>query len=276
MPLDRIPGRDDVFRDLRHRARTFAGRAKHPLSLQSTAGSNGDGFGLGWYGEHPEPGLYRETRPAWSDENLRYLCRHLRSHLFVAHVRAATGTAVMRQNCHLFACGCWMLMHNGFVGAGIGCGAEALIPDAYYPSRLGTTDSEAAFLAMMGTGLEGEPLRATRRVLQALVGLVCLTRHIYLRPHLSKEVTVIERAIAVENKRRAQRYGTDCIFASKDGPVTISEMLSRIIDDTAEDADALGCAAEIEHCRIIVDRGSSAEFQLRAYRENGDDIAAVS
>lgn len=30
-------------------------------SLQSTAGSNGDGFGLGWYGEHPEPGLYRET-----------------------------------------------------------------------------------------------------------------------------------------------------------------------------------------------------------------------
>ena len=36
-------------------------------SLQSTAGSNGDGFGLGWYGEHPEPGLYRETRPAWSD-----------------------------------------------------------------------------------------------------------------------------------------------------------------------------------------------------------------
>jgi len=68
-------------------------------SLQSTAGSNGDGFGLGWYGEHPEPGLYRETRPAWSDENLRYLCRHLRSHLFFAHVRAATGrTAIARRS----------------------------------------------------------------------------------------------------------------------------------------------------------------------------------
>ena len=104
----------------------------------------------------------------------------------------------------------------------------------------------------------------------------CLTRHLYLRPHLSKEVTAVERAIAVENKWRAQRYGTDCIFASKDGPVTISEMLSRIIDDTVEDADVLGCAAEIEHCRAIVDRGSSAEFQLRAYRDNGDDIAAVS
>jgi carboxylate-amine ligase len=104
----------------------------------------------------------------------------------------------------------------------------------------------------------------------------CLTRHLYLRPHLSREVTVVERAIAVENKWRAQRYGTDCIFASKDGPVTISELLTRIIDDIAGDATALNCAAEVEHCRTIVERGSSAEFQLRAYRENGDDIAAVS
>ena len=62
-------------------------------ALEATSGTNGDGFGLGWYGDHPEPGLYRETRPAWSDENLRYLCRHLHSHLFFAHVRAATGTS---------------------------------------------------------------------------------------------------------------------------------------------------------------------------------------
>src|ERR1700691_1769488 len=61
-------------------------------ALESTAATNGDGFGLGWYGEHPEPGLYREVRPAWSEENLRYLCRHIRSHLFFAHVRAATAT----------------------------------------------------------------------------------------------------------------------------------------------------------------------------------------
>lgn len=136
--------------------------------------TNGDGFGLGWYGEHPEPGLYRETRPAWSDENLRYLCRHLRSHLFFAHVRAATGTAVTRQNCHPFACGQWMFMHNGFVGSWnrLRRKVEALIPDAYYPSRLGTTDSEAVFLAIMGAGLDNDPLRATQAVLQSLVGLV--------------------------------------------------------------------------------------------------------
>src|SRR5215831_4479234 len=31
-------------------------------SLESTAATNGDGFGMGWYGEHAEPGLYREVR----------------------------------------------------------------------------------------------------------------------------------------------------------------------------------------------------------------------
>lgn len=86
----------------------------------------------------------------------------------------ATGTAVTRQNCHPFACGQWMFMHNGFVGSWnrLRRKVEALIPDAYYPSRLGTTDSEAVFLAMMGAGLDSDPLGATHRVLQALVTLV--------------------------------------------------------------------------------------------------------
>jgi hypothetical protein len=32
--------------------------------------ANGDGFGVGCCGERTDPGLYRELRPAWSDENL--------------------------------------------------------------------------------------------------------------------------------------------------------------------------------------------------------------
>jgi glutamine amidotransferase len=143
-------------------------------ALESTAGTNGDGFGLGWYGDHPEPGLYRETRPAWSDENLRYLCRHLHSHLFFAHVRAATGTAVTRQNCHPFASGRWLFMHNGFVGSWnrLRRKVEALIPDPLYPSRIGTTDSEAVFLAIVGAGVERDPVRATSKVLRELCRLV--------------------------------------------------------------------------------------------------------
>lgn len=141
-------------------------------ALEGTASTNGDGFGLGWYGEHPEPGLYREVRPAWSDENLRYLCRHIRSHLFFAHVRAATGTPTTRPNCHPFAVGTWMFMHNGFVGGWtkLRRQVESLIPDELYPARVGTTDSEAVFLAIMGAGAQRDPVAATERVLSRITG----------------------------------------------------------------------------------------------------------
>jgi predicted glutamine amidotransferase len=142
-------------------------------ALESTAATNGDGFGLGWYGEHPEPGLYREVRPAWSDENLRYLCRHIRSQLFFAHVRAATATPTTRPNCHPFVCGRWMFMHNGAVGnwARVRRKVEALIPDNFYPSRVGTTDSEAVFLAILGAGADRDPVAATLHTLAALTEL---------------------------------------------------------------------------------------------------------
>jgi predicted glutamine amidotransferase len=139
-------------------------------ALESTAATQGDGFGLGWYGDHPEPGLYREVRPAWSDENLRYLCRHIHSHLFFAHVRAATGTAITRPNCHPFACRTWMFMHNGYVGAWprLRRRVESLIPDEIYPSRAGTTDSEALFLAIVGAGIDRDPVAATVEVLSTV------------------------------------------------------------------------------------------------------------
>ena len=142
-------------------------------ALESMSSTNGDGFGLGWYGQHPEPGLYREVRPAWSDENLRYLCRHLQSHLYFAHVRAATGTPITRPNCHPFACGTWMFMHNGFVGnwSRLRRSVETLIPDKLYPARIGTTDSEAIFLAILGAGIE-QPVAAAEKILLAISALV--------------------------------------------------------------------------------------------------------
>jgi predicted glutamine amidotransferase len=142
-------------------------------ALESTAGTNGDGFGLGWYDHHPEPGLYREIRPAWSDENLRYLCRHLLSRLFFAHVRAATGTPISRPNCHPFACRGWLFMHNGFVGGWprLRRRIEGLIPDELFPSRIGTTDSEALFLAILGAGID-DPVAATGRVLSQASAMV--------------------------------------------------------------------------------------------------------
>jgi glutamine amidotransferase len=122
--------------------------------------TNGDGFGIGWYGSRDEPGIYRELRPAWSDENLLAICRQVRSPLFFAHVRAATGTATMRANCHPFAQGRYLFMHNGQIGgyARIKRKLEAMLPDRYYDARQGTTDSELIFLLALARAEEGAGL----------------------------------------------------------------------------------------------------------------------
>jgi predicted glutamine amidotransferase len=148
-------------------------------ALESTAATNGDGFGLGWYGEHSEPGLYREVRPAWSDDNLRYLCRHIQSRLFFAHVRSATGTPTTRPNCHPFASGRWMFMHNGLIGnwTRVRRAIEALIPDHLYGSRIGTTDSEAIFLAILGAGADRDPIEAVMRTIAAATDIVNAEGH---------------------------------------------------------------------------------------------------
>src|SRR3546814_4163740 len=69
-------------------------------ATEAKSPTNGDGFGIGWYGERPEPGLYREVLPAWNDPNLRNLAYQIRAGLFFAHVRASTGTASSRSEEH--------------------------------------------------------------------------------------------------------------------------------------------------------------------------------
>ncbi len=153
---------------------------EHSLLVQSMHASeaktatNGDGFGIGWYGERETPGLFREIRPAWSDENLRAICAHMRSALFFAHVRASTGTASTRANCHPFTYGEWMFMHNGQIGgyARVRRRVEDLIPDALYAGRNGTTDSEAIFLTALGADIEADAPTAFRRTLGRIESLM--------------------------------------------------------------------------------------------------------
>ena len=145
----------------------------HSLVHQSLCASeaktatHGDGFGLGWYGERPEPGLYRDLRPAWSDDNLLSICAQVRSKLFFAHVRAATGTATARANCHPFSHGTCLFMHNGQVGgyAHVRRALENMIPDSLYAERHGTTDTEAIFLAAIAQGVAKDAVGAFSRVL---------------------------------------------------------------------------------------------------------------
>jgi len=150
---------------------------------ESKTPTNADGFGIAWYGDRTEPGLYRDTLPAWSDPNLRSITHQVRSGLFLAHVRASTGTATSRNNCHPFANGCWSFMHNGQVGGfeSFRKHADMMIPDDLYPHRKGATDSEALFLIAIAEGLYEDPRGAMQR---AVGRLETLSREYGHKPHM--------------------------------------------------------------------------------------------
>ncbi|MFM2042621.1 MAG: hypothetical protein RLY86_1197 [Pseudomonadota bacterium] len=148
---------------------------RQSLSAQrSVAPTNGDGFGLGWYGHLEAPGLYRDTMPAWNDTNLRSLAEQIRSPLFFAHVRASTGTATSRLNCHPFRYGRWMFMHNGQIGGwtAVRQDVERAIRRDLYRLREGSTDSEAFFLLAIGNGLEDDPAGAFARTIDQVMALM--------------------------------------------------------------------------------------------------------
>jgi carboxylate-amine ligase len=88
----------------------------------------------------------------------------------------------------------------------------------------------------------------------------------------------VERAIAVENKWRAQRYGVHGTFVdiSGNGAISVADMLEQVLDDVQRDAEALGCVKETEHCRSIVGSGTSADTQLAVFEraQGGSDHRA--
>jgi glutamine amidotransferase len=142
-------------------------------SLHSRMGAettNGDGFGVGWYGDQPTPGLFHSVEPAWNNRNLRELAGHIASGHFFAHIRAATGTAVQQTNCHPFRHGRWLWMHNGLIGdfAKVKRDLVLAVDPELYPEIEGQTDSEVLFYLALTMGLENDPPRAVEQA----VGLV--------------------------------------------------------------------------------------------------------
>jgi predicted glutamine amidotransferase len=141
---------------------------KHSLidqSLHSKLGAettNGDGFGIGWYGVGDTPGLFHSIEPAWNDRNLRELAAHVESPLVFAHIRAATATPVQHTNCHPFRHGKWLWMHNGVIYdlPKVKRDLVLKIDPALYPEIQGSTDSEIFFYLALTLGLEDDPPRA--------------------------------------------------------------------------------------------------------------------
>ncbi len=132
--------------------------------------SNGDGFGLGWYGERDTPAVFHSIEPAWSDRNLRELATAVRTRMFFAHIRAATATPIQKTNCHPFRYGRWLWMHNGFIREFARLKREIAfdVAPALYPFIEGSTDSELFFYLALTLGLETDPPGAVARAVHRI------------------------------------------------------------------------------------------------------------
>jgi predicted glutamine amidotransferase len=132
--------------------------------------TNGDGFGIGWYGVGDTPGVFHSIEPAWNDRNLRDLAGHIRSPLVLAHIRASSGSPVQQTNCHPFRHGRWLWMHNGVLRDFPRVKRELVlaVDPSLYPQIEGSTDSETFFFLALTLGLEHDPPAAVERA----VGLI--------------------------------------------------------------------------------------------------------
>jgi carboxylate-amine ligase len=80
-----------------------------------------------------------------------------------------------------------------------------------------------------------------------------------------------------ENKWRAVRYGLDgkMIDFGKGEEVPIRHLIRELLEFVDDVIDGLGSRKEIEHIHTILERGTSADEQLRVWRQTGDIKSVV-
>ena len=187
-------------------------------SLHSQLGAeetNGDGFGVGWYGEQETPAVFRSIEPAWNDRNLRELSGHVTSGLVFAHIRASTGSPVQQTNCHPFRHDRWLWMHNGFIGGFDQVKRDLVleVDPSLFSGIEGTTDTEVFFNLALTYGLTDDPPAAVARA----VGFIEATgrRHGVARSPIQMTVATTDGEsvwafrYASEGEPRSLYYSTD-------------------------------------------------------------------
>ena len=88
-------------------------QSKHSRWAPKT--TNGDGFGVGWYGARRPPGCSAAPSRPGTTATCASCPRTPSAGRVFAHIRASTGSAVQQTNCHPFRHGSWLWMHNGYI-----------------------------------------------------------------------------------------------------------------------------------------------------------------
>jgi carboxylate-amine ligase len=112
---------------------------------------------------------------------------------------------------------------------------------------------------------------AIAALFQALVAKVnkLLDQNLTFRPH--------HKMLIEENKWRAVRYGLDgkMIDFGKGKEAPVRELIRELLEFVDDVIDDLRSRKEIRHIHTILERGTSADEQLRIWRETGDIKAVV-
>ena len=108
---------------------------------------------------------------------------------------------------------------------------------------------------------------------QSVVKLLCE------RFEAGQEIPTFHRILTSENKWLAARYGLDApimdLPSGRRNRVPISKLVRRTLRDLEPHARELGCCDELDGIRALLDRGNSAEQQLRVFNANRDITEVV-
>jgi carboxylate-amine ligase len=97
----------------------------------------------------------------------------------------------------------------------------------------------------------------------------CWLRMLYRLRRDNQRWRKYSNTLVNENRWRAQRYGIDqgLVDFGRGEIVPYPVLLEEILVLTREDAQFFGCVAEVEHARAILDRGTSAHWQVKTYEQ---------
>ncbi len=103
----------------------------------------------------------------------------------------------------------------------------------------------------------------------------CILRMLYRLRMANQAWREYSNILIEENRWLAQRFGikSELVDFGKRQLVPYDALLDELIGLVAEDADALGCRAEVEHTRTIAARGTSAERQRSVFLQAGGAAA---
>ena len=103
----------------------------------------------------------------------------------------------------------------------------------------------------------------------------CWLRMLYRLRMKNQSWRLYSQLLIGENRWRADRYGSDrgLIDFGRGVMVPFAELLEEMLDLIREDAESLGCTAEVEHAKTILERGTSAHMQVDVYEKALEDGA---